>query len=520
MKKLVATLSAILLMAAVTLPAWTAQERPAPAPPQRAAEAAKPSGQVQPVVNPDLTAVTKHTIAIGGKPLAYTATCGMLPIVENGKTMAHIFYIAYIKDGVADKSGRPILFSFNGGPGSASVWMHLGFTGPRRVAYGEEGWLPKPPFGLVDNEFSILDEADIVYIDPVGTGYSRMMPGEDAHKYHGVMEDIQSVGEFIRLYLVRNERWASPKFVIGESYGTTRAAGLTGYLTQLGISLNGTILVSTMTLGVETGDDLSYVTILPHYTATAWFHKKLPADLQAKPIRAVLDESEAFAVGDYTLALVRGNGLPAAEKDAVARKLARLTGLGMDYLKQSNLRVSRPAFRRELLRAEGFSVGRLDSRYKGVQAGGAGETFESDPAMSAWMGPFTTMANAYFKEELKYQTDLVYNVFGDVRPWRGLQTAGMATTSVPFVAGVGDLLRQALAANPFLRVLVLEGYYDAACDYFSALYAFSHLDPTGFAKDRVKFAFFECGHMMYIRKADLAQAKKELAEFIRAGAAK
>jgi carboxypeptidase C (cathepsin A) len=520
MKKAIALSLAFVFISVVYFPAWSAQERPAPSPPQKIAEAAKPSGPVKPVVDPDLTAVTKHSVTIGGKPLAYSATCGMLPIIENGKTMAHIFYIAYIKDGVADKSGRPILFSFNGGPGSSSVWMHLGFTGPRRVAYGEEGWLPKPPYGLTDNEFSVLDEADIVYIDPVGTGYSRMMPGEDAHKYHGVMEDIQSVGEFIRLYLSRNDRWASPKFVIGESYGTTRAAGLTGYLSQLGISLNGTILVSTMTLGVQTGDDLSYVTILPHYTATAWFHKKLPADLQAKPLRDVLDESEKFAVGEYTLALVRGNGLTAEEKDAVARKLARLTGLAVDYLKESNLRVSRPSFRKELLRAEGFSVGRLDSRYKGVQTGVAGETFESDPAMSAWMGPFTTMANAYFKEELKYSTDLVYHIFGDVRPWKGLQTTGMTTTSVPFVAGVGDLLRQALAANSFLRVLVLEGYYDAACDYFSALYAFSHLDPAGFAKDRVKFAFYECGHMMYIRRPDLAQAKKDLAEFIRAAAAK
>ncbi|MDH4198081.1 MAG: peptidase S10, partial [Candidatus Aminicenantes bacterium] len=287
MKKTTSLLSVIVFITIVTFPAWSAQERTAPAPPQKTAEAAKLSAPVQTAVNSDLTAVTKHTVTIGGKPLAYTATCGMLPIIENGKTMAHIFYIAYIKDGVADKSGRPILFSFNGGPGSASVWMHLGFTGPRRVAYGEEGWLPKPPYDLVDNEFSILDEADIVYIDPVGTGYSRMMPGEDAHKYHGVMEDIQSVGEFIRLYLSRHDRWASPKFVIGESYGTTRAAGLTGYLTQLGITLNGTILVSTMTLGIQTGDDLSYVTILPHYTATAWYHKKLPADLQAKPLRDV-----------------------------------------------------------------------------------------------------------------------------------------------------------------------------------------------------------------------------------------
>ena len=519
MKKTLSLLSAIIFIALVSLPAWTGQERTAP-PPPRATDAAKPSGPAQPAVNPDLTAVTRHTATIGGKPLAYTATCGMLPIQEDGKTLAHIFYIAYTKDGAADKSGRPILFSFNGGPGSSSVWMHLGFTGPRRVAYGEEGWLPKPPYRLADNEYSILDESDIVYIDPVGTGYSRMMPGEDAHKYHGVMEDIQSVGEFIRLYISRHDRWASPKFVIGESYGTTRAAGLTGTLSQQGIYLNGTILVSTMTLGVQTGDDLSYVTILPHYTATAWYHKKLPADLQGKPLRAVLDESEKFAVGDYTLALVRGNGLAAEEKDAVARKLARLTGLSADYIKQANLRVSRTRFRKELLRDEGLTVGRLDSRYKGVDRDAAGENPESDPAMDAWMGPFTTMANAYFKGELKYETDLVYHIFGDVRPWKGLQTNGMMTTAVPFVAGVGDMLRQALVQNSFLRVLVLEGYYDAACDYFSALYAISHLDLAGAAKDRIKFAFYECGHMMYIRQADLAQAKKDLAEFIRAAAAK
>ena len=472
-----------------------------------------------PTVNLPETSATKHTVKVGGRVLNYTATAAMMPMKdESGKHMADIFYIAYTLDGVADRTKRPVLFSFNGGPGSSSVWMHMGFLGPRKVVYSEEGWALRPPYRIEDNEYSILDEADLVFIDPVATGYSRMAPGEDPHKYHGVTEDLASVGEFIRLYLTKNGRWDSPKFIIGESYGTTRAAGLTGTLmSDYNIFLNGTILVSSMTLGVRLGADMQTALILPHYTATAWYHKKLPADLQARPLRAVLDEAEAFALGDYLLALARGNTLSPKEKDDIAGKVARYSGLSPEYLLGNNLRVEAELFRKELLRKEGRTVGRLDSRYTGIVKSPYGEEYDDDPAMTDWYGGFTGAVNQYFKNELKVETDLNYNIFGDVGMWRGMNMFGEQMPSSGFFApqSVGEMLYDAMAKNRFQKVLVLAGYYDGACDYFGAEYAFSHLDPAGLVKDRVKFAYYECGHMMYIRKSDLGAAKRDVADFIR-----
>lgn len=466
---------------------------------------------------PPADAVTKHAVKIGGKTVEYTATAGKIPIVDenSGKLSAEMFYIAYTKNGITDDSKRPLLFSFNGGPGSSSVWMHMAFLGPRKVLYDDEGFALQPPYNLVDNEYSILDKTDIVFIDPIATGYSRMVKGEPLHKYHGVMEDIQSVAEFIRVYVTRNGRWDSPKFIIGESYGTTRASGLTGYLqSSLNMYINGTILVSTMTIGFDPGTDLSYMTIMPHYTATAYYHKQLPADLQSKPLRVVLDEAEAFAMGEYTLALVKGNQLSAAEVDTVAEKLARYTGLSKSYIINSNLRVSRTRFRKELLRDQQLTVGRLDSRYKGTDKDAAGERNEYDPAMAHWSGAFTGTVNTYLRDELNYHTDLKYNIFGNVRPWKPLQSAGRMSMMMRGPSSVGEMLRQAMNQNEYLRVFVLEGYYDGACDYFGAQYAFSHLDVAGKFKDRVKFSFYECGHMMYLRKADLAKAKADLVDFI------
>ncbi|MCJ7681440.1 MAG: hypothetical protein MUP70_11990, partial [Candidatus Aminicenantes bacterium] len=442
----------------------------------------------------DKDAVTKHTLRIDGKDIRYTARAGFLPIVEEDKTTAQIFYIAYTRDDTSDPANRPVTFSFNGGPGSSSIWMHMAFLGPRKVLYDDEGFALQPPYRLADNEFSILDATDLVFIDPAATGFSRMMPGEDPHKYHGVMEDIASVGEFIRLYVTRNNRWGSPKFIIGESYGTTRASGLTGYLQdQHRMYINGTILVSMTALGYSAGGDLSLMTILPHYTATAWFHKQLSADLQAKPLREVLDEAEMFATGPYTLALIRGNTLSPEEKDKVATEMARLTGLDKGFLLKSDLRVSAAVFRRHLLSEEGLTVGRLDSRYTGVEAGSPEMAFRTDPAMESWNGPFTGAVNQYFHQELGVRFDMEYNVFGDVRPWKGRNDAF-----------VGQMLHRALIQNPYLNVMVLEGYYDGACDYFTAQYTFSHLDLAGKIKDRIHFRYYECGHMMYIRKPDLA----------------
>ena len=452
-----------------------------------------------------LHSVTKHSMTIGGEVLDYTVTTGTMPLRDvKGEQDAYIFYIAYTKNGVKDKTKRPVMFSFNGGPGSSSVWMHMAFLGPRKVLYNTDGFQLQPPYEVVDNEHSILDVADLVFIDPVATGYSRMLPKKPLHKYHGVMEDIQSVAEFVRLYITRNDRWGSPKFIIGESYGTTRAAGLTGHLMSAHrIYTNGTILVSMTELGPEPAPDLSCMLIFPNFTATAWYHKALPADLQAKPLREVLDQAEAFATGEYALALNKGGWLSEAERDNIANKMARFSGLSAEFIKNCNLRVDRDRFWKELLRSRGLTVGRLDSRYTGTDRDSAGETPEFDPAMANWNGPFTGAVNRYFKEELKISTDLSYNIFGNVRPWKGRD--GVNT---------GELLRQAMTANPFLKVFILEGYYDAACDYFTAQYTMSHLDLTGKLKDRISFGFYESGHMMYIHLPSLIKAKQDLTNFI------
>lgn len=452
-----------------------------------------------------LISKTKHSVVIGGQSVNYTVTTGTMPIRDIKEEQdAFIFYIAYTRDGVTDMRKRPLMFSFNGGPGSSSVWMHMAFLGPRKVLYDDEGFQVQPPYEVVDNEYSILDVTDLVFIDPVATGFSRMLPKKPMHKYHGVLEDIQSVAEFIRLYVTRNARWGSPKFVIGESYGTTRASGLTGYLLSAhNMYFNGTILVSMTGLGIQKGSDHSYMVILPHYAATAWYHKALPADLQSKPLQEVLDEAESFATTEYALALAKGGWLADADKKSIAQKMSRLTGLSAEYILSSNLRVDRGRFRKELLRDRGLTVGRLDSRYTGIDSDAAGDSIEFDPAMANWSGPFTGAVNRYFKEELKIDTDLNYNIFGNVRPWKGRQDVN-----------VGEMLREAMHQNPFLKVFVLEGYYDAACDYFGAVYTMSHIDLTGKLKDRISFGFYESGHMMYIHLPSLRKSKQDLTNFI------
>ncbi|MFC1725260.1 S10 family peptidase [candidate division KSB1 bacterium] len=449
--------------------------------------------------------VTEHSMKIGGAKVDYSVTCDMMPIFNyNGKQVAGMFYMAYVKDGVTDKSKRPLLFSFNGGPGTASVWLHMGVLGPRKVKFDDDGFALAPPFELEDNPYSILDIADVVFIDPIGTGYSRMKPGEDAHKFHGTMEDIESVGEFIRMYTTRNNRWLSPKFLIGESYGTTRASGLAGHLSEKHLMhINGVILVSSMSLNVDVGSDLNYALILPHYTATAWYHKKLEDDLLKKPLRAVLDEAEKFALGTYLDILVKGGNIDKEVKMASALLVSKYTGLSAQYIFNTNLRIDRGRFRKELLRDENRTVGRLDSRYKGIDRDAAGENYEYDQALSDWEGTFSAAFNSYIREELYYRTDMSYDIWGYVRPWKRDERVN-----------VGEMLRSAMSQNRNLKVLILEGYYDAACDYFTAMYAFSHIDMNGELKDRIKFAFYESGHMMYAHKPSLIKMKKDIAEFI------
>ncbi len=451
-------------------------------------------------------AVTSHFMRIGGSNVDYTVTCDMMPIHSyEGRHVADMFYMAYIKDDVSDKTKRPLLFSFNGGPGTASIWLHMGVLGPRKVHYDEDGFALKPPFELEDNEYSILDVADVVFIDPIGTGYSRMMPGEEEHMFHGTMEDIESVGEFIRMFTSRNNRWLSPKFLIGESYGTTRASGLAGHLADAHqMHINGVILVSSMSLNVDIGSDLNYALIFPHYTATAWYHNQLPSDLQNRPLRDVLDEVEEFVLGEYLDALVKGGYVPQNEYNEVVRKLARYSGLSEQYIINTNLRIDRGRFRKELMRDERRTVGRLDSRYTGIDRDAAGENYSYDQSLSDWEGTFSATFHDYIRNELNYKTDNKYAIWGRVRPWNRDQRVN-----------VGEMLRHAMCENRFLEVLVLEGYYDAACDYFTAMYAFSHIDMTGELKDRIKFEFYESGHMMYAHRESLIKMKDDMAEFIK-----
>jgi carboxypeptidase C (cathepsin A) len=447
--------------------------------------------------------ITSHTIQIGGKPLNYTATVGTIPLKEDsGKLLANIFFISYTKDGVTDKSRRPLLFSFNGGPGSSSVWMHMGFLGPRRVVVDDEGFAFQPPYSLIDNEYSILDVSDVVFIDPVGTGLSRMAPGEDPHKFHGVMEDIESVGEFIRLYVTRFKRWESPKFVIGESYGTTRGAGLAGYLQGLNNSylyLNGVILVSGGSIMPgPSGNELAASLRIGDYTPPAWYHKKLPADLLKKTLPEVLEETHKFAIEEYLPALIKGSSLTDAEKRAVAEKLSRYTGLSADFIMKSDLRIQGDVFKKELLSDKGLFLAQYDSRYTGIDPVTA-TSWKLGAAMADWLGPFSATINHYLRTELKYETDLKYLIL-DSLPWKRDPSVN-----------VNEMLRQAMIQNRYLKVFLAKGYYDAGI--LAAKYSYNQLVPAKL-KERVKLVYYEAGHMMYIHKASLVKLKSDLAEFI------
>ncbi|MGB7295824.1 MAG: hypothetical protein WBC70_09580 [Candidatus Aminicenantales bacterium] len=505
--------------------------------PAAQAEAAAKSSPAAPPPPEKPLAVTRHTVTIGGRPIAFTATVGTLTVIKRDETPgANIFFMAYTRDGIKDLSARPVTFVFNGGPGSSSVWLHMGGMGPRRVLMTDEGFPVKPPYGLTDNENSLLDVTDLVFIDPVSTGYSRPLPGEDKSQFHGVAEDIASVGEFIRLYVTRNERWASPKFILGESYGTTRAAGLSGYLQggTMGMYLNGIVLVSSVldfqTITFMPGNNLAYALFLPHYAATAWYHKKLTPELQAKPLKDVLKEAEDFAAGEYWTALFQGNRLPKEEAEKIAAKLAAFTGLSWEYVAQSNLRVRHDRFVKELLRTDLETVGRLDSRFKGRDADAAGENYEFDPTSAAIQGPFSTMFNTYVRTELGYKEDLPYAIYGNVYPWNFMsrpeeaeQTPGMPSRGRAGRLGglnVAETLRSAMSENPFLRVFVANGYYDGATPYFGTEYTFSQIGLNGEFEGRVRMGYYEAGHMMYIHKPSIIKLKQDLAEFIAAASAK
>jgi carboxypeptidase C (cathepsin A) len=464
----------------------------------------------------DRLVTTQHKAIIGGKEIRYTATAGTLVLrEEEGKPRANIFFIAYMRDGVQDGAKRPVTFAYNGGPGSSSVWLHLGAFGPRRVELQAEGMAPPPPYRLVDNGESILDVTDLVFIDPVTTGYSRAAAGEDAKQFHGLKEDAEAVAELIRLWTTRFGRWSSPKFLAGESYGTTRSARLSNLLQDRhGMYLNGVILLSSIlnfqTARFSVGNDLPYPLFLPTYTATAWYHKRLPQDLQAAGLQKAVEEAERFAAGEYTLALMQGNDLGEAAWNDVAAKVARYTGLSADYVKRTNLRPEIQAFIKELLRDQRTTVGRLDSRFKGMDRDAAGQENEFDPSYAAIQGPFTGTFNDYVSQDLGFKSDLPYEILTDrVRPWSYGEFANQ-------YVNVAEDLRQAMSQNPALRVFVGNGYYDLATPFFATRYTFDHLGFDPDYERRVTMRYYEAGHMMYIRRADHEQLKKDLAEFIAA----
>ena len=470
---------------------------------------------------------TQHSITLNGQQISYTVTCGTIVLKEESekkgenegesegeKPKASVFFIAYTLDNVPDRSQRPITFSFNGGPGSSSVWLHLGVLGPRRVLMGDAGALLPPPYRLADNAYSLLDVTDLVFIDPVSTGYSRAVKGEKARQFHSLKKDIESVGNFIRLYASRYQRWGSPKFLIGESYGTTRASGLSGYLQQRhGMYLNGIMLISSVlnfaTIEFEVGNDLlPYVLFLPTYTATAWYHKRLPPELQAD-LYKTLEQVEDFALNDYALALLKGDSLPAEKRKEVVQKLAYFTGLSIQYIEQTDLRLEIFRFTKELLREQRKTVGRLDSRFTGIDRDAAGERFEDDPSYSAILGPYAATLNEYVRSELKFEVDLPYEILADL--W---QTWNYSSHENKFV-DVASTLRQAIHTNPYLKVHVANGYFDLATPYFATQYVFNTMGLDASLRKNISMSYYEAGHMMYVHEPSLAKLKEALTRFIR-----
>jgi carboxypeptidase C (cathepsin A) len=497
----------LLMVAGIPASAQKPEEKPA----DKAAE--KPKDEKKPATPEEKVVQTRHTVKVGGQEIKYTATAGTILLkLEDGTPKASVFYVAYTRDDVSDTAKRPVTFTFNGGPGAASIWLHLGALGPRRVEMGDAGALLAPPYKLVNNEYSLLDVTDLVFIDPVTTGYSRAVPGEPDKQFHGVEEDIHSVGDFIRLYATRNRRWTSPKFLAGESYGTTRAAGLSGYLQQrYGMYFNGIILISSIlnfqTAGFDTGNDLPYILYLPTYTAIAWYHKKLPADLQGDLQKAV-QESRNFAAHEYADALMVGDGLPAARRTEIAQKLSRLTGLSGEYLERSNLRIEIQRFDKELLRDQRRTVGRLDGRFTGIDEDAAGARPEYDPSLAAIVGPYTATFHDYVRGELKFESDLFYEYLtARVRPWNYEPYENR-------YLNVAETLRVAMTQNPFLRVFVGKGYYDLATPFYAAEYTFDHLSLDESLRSHLSGGYYEAGHMMYVHHPSLVKLKADLSQFI------
>ena len=455
---------------------------------------------------------TKHEITLGRKKLSYTARSGSMPLTDAfGETEAEIFFTSYELEGVKDRAARPLTFVFNGGPGSASIWLHMGALGPKRVVMEDEGWMPKPPYRYEDNAHTWLDKTDLVFIDPVGTGFSRAASDELHKKFCSFKGDIESVGEFIRLFLTRTKRWMSPLFLAGESYGTTRAAGLSEHLVDKGIAFNGIVLISTVldfnAIVFSRANDMPFQLFVPTYTATAWYHGKLSPALQERNLDDLMNEVRAWSEGELTVALMKGDRLTEEETKKVGRKLAKYTGLDLDYVLGTNLRVNIFHFCKELLRGDKRSVGRLDSRFKGVEALAATAAPEFDPSLIAITPPYTAAFCHYVRDELGVETDLVYETlsFAVNEAWEWEKGTMPAT---------GETLRRALAKNPHTKVLVGQGYYDLATPFFAAEYMFSHMNIDAKHRKNVSMTYYESGHMFYLDTACLAAFKEDVDGFL------
>ena len=486
---------------------------------------------------PPAPVVTDHTITLpGGRVLRYKATAGYLTLRDTsepkdskgksddkkddidplkGKSKAQVFFVAYTLDPAPDPAARPVTFSFNGGPGSSSVWLHMGALGPRRAQLTDQGEAPPPPYKLVDNESTWLDATDLVFIDPVSTGYSRAAMGEGSNQFHGYKEDIASVGEFIRLYLSHNARWSSPKFIVGESYGTTRAAGLSDYLQEThGIYLNGIALVSSVldfsTLAFDPGNNLPFAYYLPSYTAAAWYHQRLPADLQAQPLADVLKASEQFANNEYLLALMHGDAVPPDERAKVADTLARFTGLPAAQLAQQNLRETDQRFFADLLKDKNRSIGRFDARYTGIRYEPGTQDADFDPSDEAVNGPFTSAFNDYVRRELKYDTDLPYKTLTDVQPWNLAADPANPNSYLD----VADNLRKAMSRHPYLKVWVCCGYFDLATPYFAAQHVVQQMNLDPAIRNNLALTYYHAGHMLYVRKEEREKFRRDFETFL------
>ena len=455
-----------------------------------------------------------HQTTIKGKSVAYKATTGTQPVWNNdGKAVAAVHFTYYERTDIKDKANRPLLISFNGGPGSGSVWMHLAYTGPYILKVDSEGF-PVQPYGARKNPNSILDIADVVYVNPVNTGYSRILDEEtDKKMFFGVQADIKYLADWINTFVTRMNRWESPKYLIGESYGTTRVSGLALELQgRQWMYLNGVILVSPTELGIHSGTSrrdgpLGASLRLPYFTAAAWFHKKLPANLQEKDLDELLPQVEKYAVEELMPVIAKGGFVDEEERAEAAATMSRYSGIAEKVILQYNLDVPTKFFWKELLRDEGFTIGRLDSRYKGIDRTDGGDSPDFNSELTSWLHSFTPAVNYYYRNILKYKTDIKYNMFGPVRPW---DRSGNNT---------GENLRQAMAQNPYLNVMVQSGFYDGATKYFDAKYTMWQIDPSGKMKDRLSFKGYRSGHMMYLRNEDLINSNDHIREFIKNSAA-